>query len=149
MMLGRTNGKAPVPEPPSSSDLEYFNETGKRGPSRKVGELWIDIAGPVRSTWNKMAARRFRKTFQKIRMYPCWPKEDIEEAFLRHVETIRSHYRQQNCSVSMDEADFRRARAARRSRLKTVMEIHSFVAIRSNKSLLAHANANYNLSFRA
>lgn len=122
-MLGRPNGKAPVPEPPSLDDLEYFNETGKRGPSRNIGELRIDIAGPVRSAWNRTAARRFRKTFRKTQMYHCWPKKDVEEAFLRHVETIRSHYHQQNGSVSVDEVDFRRARAARRSRLKTVRKL--------------------------
>ena len=81
-------------------------------------------------------------------MYPGWPKEDTEEAF-RYVETIQSRYRQQNGSVSMNAVGFRQTRAARRSRLKIVIEVHSFVAIRSKKYLLAHANADHNLSFRA
>jgi len=122
-MLGRINGKAPVPEPPSPKELEHFNETGRRGPSKKIGELRIDVVGPVRSAWNRRAAQRFRRAFHKTRIYARWPKEDIEEAFLRHVETIRSHYRQQNGSVSSDETNSRRARAARRSRLKTVRAI--------------------------
>jgi hypothetical protein len=129
LMLGRANGKAPVPEPPSPDDIEYFNETGKRGPSKQFGKLRIDITGPVRSAWNRKAAHRFRKTFQKAQLYSCWPKEDIEEAFLRHVETIRSHYREQNGSIPTDGADSRRARAARRSRLKTVRTVCFFIAI--------------------
>lgn len=128
-MLGRTNRMAPVPEPPSPGEIEHFNETGKRGPSKKIGELRIDINGPVRSAWNRKAAQRFRRTFQKTQIYSRWSKGDVEEAFLRHVETIRSHYRQQNGSISTDEADFRRIRAARRSRLKTVRTIDFFIAV--------------------
>lgn len=124
-MLGRRNGKAPVPEPPSPDVIEHFNETGKGGPNKKIGELRVDIRGSVRSAWNRKAARSFRKSFEKTQMYPRWSKKDIEEAFLRHVETIRSHYHQQNGSVSTDEADFRRIRAARRSRLKTVRPLTS------------------------
>jgi len=147
-MLGRTNGKVPVPEPPSPKELEYFNETGRRGPSKKIGELRIDVTGPVRSAWNRKAAQRFRRTFQKSRIYTRWPKEDIEEAFLRHVETIRSHYHQQNGSVSSNETDFRRSRAARRSRLKTVRAIFlSLFAI--NEFLPAHGNSDCDLLLRA
>ena len=120
---------APVPEPPSPDDIEYFDETGKGGPNKRIGELRIDVSGPVRSTWNRKAAQRFRRTFQKTQMYSRWPKEDIEEAFLRHVETIRYQYHLQNGSISTDEADFRRVRAARRSRLKTVSAIYSLIVI--------------------
>lgn len=97
----------------------------------KIGELRVDISGSVRSAWNRKAARRFRKTFEKTQIYPHWSKKDIEEAFLRHVETIRSHYHQQNGTVSTDEANFRRVRAARRSRLKTVSTVHLPITVDS------------------
>ena len=148
-MLGRSCGKAPVPEPPSPDELEYFDETGRRGPSKKIGKLRIDIAGPVRSTWNRKAAQRFRRTFQKTGIYSCWPSQDIEEAFLRHIETIRSHYHQQTGSVSTEEAAFRRSRAARRSRLKTVRKISFFVDIHHSDFLRAHTKPDRNLSLRS
>ena len=119
-MLGMINRMAPVPEPPTPGEIENFSETGRGGPSKKIGELRIDISGPVRSGWNRKAAQHFREAFEATLLYSHWSKEDIEEAFLRHVETIRSRYRQQNDSMSSDESDFRRSRAARRSRLKTV-----------------------------
>ena len=120
LALGRVDKTVPVPEPPSPGDIEQFNETGEGGPSKNIGELRIDISGPVRSGWNRKAAQRFRETFEATQLYSRWPKGDIEEAFLRHVETIRSHYRQQDSSMSSNESGFRRVRAARRSRLKTV-----------------------------
>ena len=115
LMLGRTNSEAPVPEPPSRDEIDYFGETGKRGPSREIGKLQIDICGSIRSDWNRKAAQHFRRSFQKSQLYSCWPKEDIEEAFFCHVETIQFHYHQQNGSVSKGEANVRRSRAARRS----------------------------------
>ena len=129
LMLGRTNSDSLVPEPPFPDEIEHFDETGEGGPSDEVGELRVDVCGPVRSAWNKVAAQQFRRAFQKSHPYSCWREEDVEEAFLRHMETIRSHYRKQNGSVPASEVNYKQSRAARRARLKTV-RILPFVILR-------------------
>ena len=119
-MLGRPDKKSPVPNPPSSRRIARFVEHGGCGPGEDLGQLRLDLDGPVRSPWNRQAARCFRRNFQKSGLYRSWPKSLIEEAFLRHTITIRSHYYQQ-MGVMMDPAATeRRVRCARKNRLNTV-----------------------------
>jgi hypothetical protein len=118
VMLGRKDKTAPVPSPPSDNRIRTFLESGERGPEGKAGELLLDLKGPIRSPWNKKAARAFRKDFQKSGLHGSWPKEDIEEAFLRHTETIRSHYQRQTGDLTERDLLLRRTRAARRNRLQ-------------------------------
>lgn len=120
ILLGRENNKSPVPPPPNPATIQKFNETGKGGPIGKPGELRLDLEGSVRSPWNRRAARCFRKHFRGSGLYPKWPKSDIEVAFLRHTETIRSHYRKDKGVVTSFDLAERSDRAAKRNRLNTV-----------------------------
>ena len=86
----------------------------------KPGKLRLDLEGPIRSRWNRKAARRFRKNFQRSGLYPSWPKADVETAFLRHIETIRSHYRLQEGKIAQYDMDERSERVAKRKRVITV-----------------------------
>ena len=118
VMLGRKDKTAQVPPPPSSDRIRVFLETGKGGPKEKPGKLRLDLNGPIRSPWNKMAARCFRRVFQKSGLYGTWPKADVEEAFLRHTETIRSHYQRQTGNFTEHDLLLRQARSARNNRLQ-------------------------------
>lgn len=120
ILLGRERNKSPVPPPPDPVTIQRFNETGKGGPKGKPGELRLDLEGPVRSLWNQRAARCFRKHFQRSGLYPEWPKSDIEGAFLRHTETIRSHYQKDKGTITPFDLAERSDRAAKRNRLNTV-----------------------------
>jgi len=119
-MLGRGDKNAEVPSPPSPDRIKVFLETGKRGPKGKTGKLRLDLEGPIRSPWNKKAARCFRRHFQKSGLYDPWPAADIEEAFLRHTETIRSHYQRQAGTFTKDDLLLQRSRSARKTRLQKV-----------------------------
>jgi hypothetical protein len=120
LMLGRADGSSPVPDPPPPQTIERFNIQQVNGPSERLGQLRLDLDGPVRSPWNVKAARCFRKNFNGSQLYRQWPNEIIEEAFLRHTETIRTHYHRQIGRVSSSTALDRRIRSSRRSRVKTV-----------------------------
>jgi len=120
VLLGRENNKSPVPLPPDPVTIREFNETGKGGPKGRPGELRLDLEGPVRSSWNQCAARRFRRHFRRSGLYPEWPKSDIETAFLRHTETIRSHYQKDKGEITTFDLAERSDRAAKRNRLNTV-----------------------------
>jgi len=119
-MLGRTDRSSLVPDPPPPHVIEQFNLKQVHGPSKRLGRLRLDLDGPVRSPWNVKAAQRFRKNFNKSRLYHQWPNEIIEEAFLRHTETIRAHYHQQIGRVSSSTTLDRSIRSSRKSRLNTV-----------------------------
>jgi len=120
LMLGRPDKMSPVPDPPSPRTLARFVERERGGPSKRLGQLRLDLDGPVRSPWNRRAARCFRKNFQKSGLYRLWPKRLVEEAFLRHTLTIRSHYCEQMGLAAASDARERRVRCARKNRLKTV-----------------------------
>lgn len=120
MLLGRQNRHSPVPPPPTQAVIRSFNEIGRGGPNGEPGELRLDLEGPIRSPWNKKAARRFRKHFQRSGLYPSWPDAGIEAAFLRHTETIRSHYRQQMGKLTQRDINERSDRVSKRRRVVTV-----------------------------
>ena len=120
LMLGRDNRSSPVPSPPEPQVIEQFYLNKSRGPRKRLGRLRLDLDGPVRSPWNIMAALCFRKNFNKSQLYGRWPNGLIEEAFLRHTETIRAKYHQQIGRVSASTTSDRRIRSSRKSRLKTV-----------------------------
>lgn len=122
VMLGRKDKTAQVPPPPSRDRINAFYETGKGGPKGEVGKLRLDLEGPIGSLWNKRAARCFRRDFQKSGCYGSWPKADIEEAFLRHTETIRSHYKRQTGGLADDDL-LRRSRSARAGRLQKASSV--------------------------
>ena len=124
LMLGRTDTSSPVPGPPDPQIIEQFNVEKIGGPSKRIGGLRLDLQGPVRSPWNVMASRCFRENFNKSQLYRQWPDKLVEEAFLRHIETIRTHYHQQTGRVSADAITERQVRSARRSRVKTVCSSH-------------------------
>lgn len=120
VLLGREDNKSPVPSPPDPVTIQRFYETGEGGPTGRSGELRLDLEGPVRSPWNLRAARCFRRHFRKSGLYPEWTKSDIETAFLRHTETIRSHYWKDKGAITSLELTERSNRAAKRNRLNTV-----------------------------
>jgi len=120
ILLGREKNKSPVPPPPDPVTIQKFNETGKGGPKGRPGELRLDLEGPVRSPWNLCATRCFRKHFRRSGLYPEWSKSDIETAFLRHTETIRSHYQRDKGEITSFDLAERSYRAAKRNRLNTV-----------------------------
>lgn len=120
LLLGRENNKSSVPHPPDPETIRRFDETGKGGPKARVGELRLDLEGSARSPWNRCAARRFRKDFLRSGLYPTWPKVDVETAFLRHLETIRSHYMKDRGAITLSDLTERSDRAAKRNRLNTV-----------------------------
>lgn len=110
----------PVPEPPGVEEVEIFNETGTRGPSRRPGAWRPDLNGPKKSPWNKAAARRFRRSFLKSGQYGNWTAEQVEKALFVHMDTLRARYKCQIGQISPDERVQVNIRAARSSRLKTV-----------------------------
>lgn len=139
LMLGRADGSSPVPDPPSPQTIEQFGLKQVRGPSKRLGRLRLDLDGPVRSPWNVKAARRFRKSFNKSKLYRQWPKETIEEAFLRHTETICAHYHQQNGHVSPSTTSDRKIRSSRKSRVKTASVICSAFHTHSHPDIIANS----------
>lgn len=120
LMLGRDDISSPVPSPPEPQTIEKFNLNQTRGPRKRLGRLRLDLDGSVRSPWNIRAALCFRKNFNKSQLYGRWSNDLIEEAFLRHTETIRAQYHRQIGRVSASTASDRRVRSSRKSRLKTV-----------------------------
>ena len=120
LMLGRANNSSPIPGPPESRTIEQFNTNKTGGPSEEVGRLRLDLNGPIRSPWNLRAAQCFRETFIRSQLYQQWPSDDVEEAFLRHIETIRINYYKQVGRIPASTALENQIRSARRSRLKTV-----------------------------
>lgn len=123
-MLGRTNNSSPIPDPPESRVVEEFNMHKTGGPSKRLGRLRLDLDGSVRSPWNVRAARCFRKSFNKSQLYHRWPNDLVEEAFLRHIETIRTNYHKQIGRIPASTTLERQIRSARRSRVKTVRTLH-------------------------
>lgn len=119
-MLGVSRARDPVPEPPSAVEVERFNETGKRGPSKLPGKWRPDFTGPRKSAWNKAAARRFRRSFLKSCQYGDWTAEQVEKAIFVHMESLRTRYKDQTGERSRDERLLVNIKAARSSRLKTV-----------------------------
>lgn len=119
-MLGRTNNSSPIPDPPEPRIIEEFNIHGTGGPSKRLGRLRLDLDGSVRSPWNLRASRCFRKSFNKSQLYYQWPNDLVEEAFLRHIETIRTNYCKQIGRVPASATLERQIRSARQSRVKTV-----------------------------
>ena len=120
LMLGRANKSSPIPEPPESRIIEQFNTNKTGGPSEELGTLRLDFNGPIRSPWNLRAAQCFHETFTRSQLYQQWSREDVEEAFLRHIETIRTNYYKQVGRIPARTALENQIRSARRSRLKTV-----------------------------
>ena len=120
LMLGRANKSSPIPEPPESRIIEQFNTNKTGGPSEELGTLRLDFNGPIRSPWNLRAAQCFREAFTRSQLYQQWSREDVEEAFLRHIETIRTNYYKQVGRIPARTALENQIRSARRSRLKTV-----------------------------
>ena len=123
VVLGRKDKTEKVPRPPSSDRIRTFLETGRKGPNGKPGKLRLDLEGPIRSPWNKRAAICFRRNFRKSGLYGHWPKEDVEEAFLRHTETIRSQYRRQVGDFTERDLILRRSRSARKIRLQKASSV--------------------------
>lgn len=120
-MLGVRNSKHDgVPEPPSIAEIDRFSETGKHGPSNLSGEWRPDLNGPRKSSWNKAAARRFRRNFLKSRQYGDWTEEQVEKAIFVHMDTLRARYKDQMGQRSKDEHLRVNIKAARSSRLKSV-----------------------------
>lgn len=120
-MLGIGDSKhEEIPEQPSMDEIANFNETGKHGPSKEPGRWRPDLTGPMKSPWNKSAARRFRRHFLKCQQYGDWPAEQVERAFFVHMNTLRARYRTQTGQGDLDEKLQMAIRAARISRLKTV-----------------------------
>lgn len=144
-MLGRTNASAPVPGPPDPQVIEEFNVNKIGGPSKRIGLLRLDLEGPVRSPWNVEASRCFRNSFNESQLYHQWPDEFIEEAFLRHIETIRVHYNQQTGRISADAAMERQVRSARRSRVKTVCACHLAPSASRLSNFTAHSQQAFHL----
>lgn len=121
IMLGIKNLKRdPVPDPPSTEDIELFIETGRRGPSKLPGKWRPDLNGPRKSAWNKAAVRRFRRSFLKSGQYGDWTAEQVEKGIWVHMETLRARYRDQTGQRSKDERLLDNIRAARSSRVKSV-----------------------------
>ena len=120
VLLRRENKRSPVPPPPEPETIRIFNETGRGGPKGQPGKFTLDFEGPIRSPWNKRAARCFRKHFRQCGLYADWPKKDIEEAFLRHTETIRSHYRRDRGTITLQEVVERNDKASRNNRVNNV-----------------------------
>lgn len=144
LMLGRADNSSPIPDPPGPDVIEEFNIRNTGGPSKLLGELRLDLDGPVRSPWNVKAAKCFRKNFQKSKLYRRWPDDLVEEAFLRHVETIRTNYYRQIGRVLPSATLDRQIRSARRSRLKTVRSGQRRVTVHhSNSSLQLIRNRKY------
>lgn len=119
-LLGRKDRKSKVPAPPDPEAIRRFNQTGKGGPKAEPGLMRLDLDGPVRSPWNRRAAHCFRKHFRKSGLYERWPKQAIEDAFLRHTLTIRSHYLQQKGVVTDHDLAVRRVKGAQKNRLRAV-----------------------------
>lgn len=128
-MLGRTNNSSPIPDPPEPRVIEEFNVHGTGGPSKRLGRLRLDLDGSVRSPWNMKAGQRFRKSFNKSQLYRRWPNDLVEEAFLRHIETIRTNYYKQTGRVPASTTAERQIRSARRSRVKTVSITSSHIVL--------------------
>jgi hypothetical protein len=120
LMLGRANNLSSIPGPPEPHIVEGYNVNKTGGPSKRRGRLKLDLDGPVRSPWNVRAAVCFRKDFNKSGLYRSWPNDLVEEAFLRHIETIRVNYHRQIGRVPASTVSERQIRSARRSRVKTV-----------------------------
>ena len=135
LMLGRGDRSSPVPHPPDPQVIEQFNLGQNRGPSKHLGQLRLDLGGPVRSPWNIRAAACFRENFNESRLYRVWPNDLIEEAFLRHIETIRTKYHQQIGRVSASTVQGRKVLASRISRLKTVSFISRALCISHSPNL--------------
>jgi len=127
-MLGRVDNLSPIPDPPEPHIIEGYNVNKTDGPNSHRGQLRLDLIGPVRSPWNVRAAVCFRRNFNKSGLYHPWPSDLVEEAFLRHIETIRANYYQQIGRVSPDATSERRIRSARRSRVKTVSLLLSYTS---------------------
>ena len=128
-MLGRVDNSSPIPDPPEPHVIEVYNVNKTGGPSRHRGRLRLDLNGPVRSPWNVKAAVCFRKNFTKSVLYRRWPNDLVEEAFLRHIETIRINYYQQIGRVPASVTLDRHIRSARRSRMKTVSLHLSYISV--------------------
>ena len=144
-MLGRTDTSPLVPNPPDPQIIEQFNINDTGGPSKRIGRLRLDLEGPVRSPWNVRAARCFRKNFNKSQLYRKWPNKLVEEAFLRHIETIRTHYFQQTGRVPANTAMERQIRSARRSRVKTVCPFHLILSASRLRNFTAHSQQTFDL----
>lgn len=127
-LLGRKNKKSPVPPPPDPDVIQRFNETGKGGPRGEPGKLRLDLLGPIRSPWNKRAARCFRQHFRRGGLHAKWSKRDIEAAFLQHTNTIRSHYRRQKGEITQQDLDERNDKASKKNRVDTVRSSGSLLA---------------------
>jgi len=120
LLLGRKDRESRVPAPPDPETIKKFNQIGRGGPTAGPGSLRLDLDGPVRSPWNRRAAQCFRRHFRKSGLYEKWPKQAIEDAFLRHTLTIRSHYLQQKGVVTNHDLNARRVKGARKNRLRAV-----------------------------
>ena len=119
---GDNNAKivdAKLPSPPTKADMISFEQQRAAGPTRE--DFTVDYLGPVKSQWNRTAARVFRESFTASHLYPSFSALDIENGFLTYLEgTLRKRYRRQIGDVDSDDEILRCVRSSRNSRVRTV-----------------------------
>jgi len=106
------------------ADAERFSRTGnpEHGPS--IGRFEIDLAMP-HSDWNKRLSTVFAEDFIKSELYGFGPEdeEDVKEAFLVHVRTVRRHITSRQGKSVIDQLDQTKA-SARNMRRRNVGFAH-------------------------
>jgi len=94
------------------ADAERFSWTGNPGHGPSITRFEIDLAMP-RSAWNKRLSAVFADHFIKSELYGFGPEdeEDVKEAFLVHVRTIRRHITASKGKSVIDQLDQTKASA--------------------------------------
>lgn len=76
-------------------EVEHFQDSGRLdlGPSLQNFRLDLSSRG-TSSAWNRRAAKIFTRDFIALDQHTCKDVQVVEKAFLRHIVTLRTQYRE-------------------------------------------------------
>lgn len=98
-------------------EVKQFARTKKQEHGPSLDNFRLDL-GAVASPWNKRAATVFTEGFLAVGEYPCQDYQRITKTFIRHLATIRAHYKKarndEASTIMQRDALIQRARIMRR-----------------------------------
>lgn len=130
--MGRNDKRSPIPQ---ASEADILREAAGKSSGPTATDFRINLAGSRTSSWNRRAARVFRKDF--IKTGYAYPDCDaVEEAFLTHIKALKLQLvkiaQKRDGKVSVDEADKAKGRAMRQRRRQVSAVVFAWLFLFAN-----------------
>jgi hypothetical protein len=115
--MGRKSSTAPFSNLATAKDVDFFEQTSKRGPTSE--RFRVSLSGRLASAWNKRAAEVFANDFITSKWYRCQDQAFLQRAFRTHLIQLRNQYTaQQSFQTADSEAEDERSQALSDGRKK-------------------------------